>query len=391
MFDYQKLKASYANYEDLKDDEIIEKADRAVKLIESNDPAEQEEAILLHWKLWVSGRNVKAYTNDDMKKQLALIAGGKYENVTADNVQLATFILFECLQNYVLQLISENAPSYVIGVDAEERRTNRETMVADCYVQFVKDLPKYDPDKSSPLTYFSRSFTHAISEFKNSHRLRNLKPSVSNDVRRVANAAAIVRNRGGDEDDVVQLADELKGMSYERIFMTLGIKKSLEKYQNLEDVEEMSSAREEWSPEIAAMNHELLEKLFAAIHELKNPEREIFCMMEGVDLDTDSVCLPAMSVADISNVTGLKKNDIEAISYRAKTYIQQRLVPYMTGSRCKKDEALRYAQKKEIVGKRIDFAGRDDDDVEEAMREIVEINVNLSLSPDDILEPPVDY
>ena len=62
----------------------------------------------------------------------------------------------------------------------------------------------------------------------------------------------------------------------------------------------------------------------------------------------------------------------------------------MTGSRCKKDEALRYTQKKEIVGKRIDFAGRDDDDVEEAMREIVEINVNLSLSPDDILEPPVD-
>ena len=54
----------------------------------------------------------------------------------------------------ILQLISENAPSYVIGVDAEERRTNRETMVADCYVQFVKDLPKYDPDKSSPLTYF---------------------------------------------------------------------------------------------------------------------------------------------------------------------------------------------------------------------------------------------
>lgn len=118
-------------------------------------------------------------------------------------------------------------------------------MMNDCYMQFDKDAPKYDPEKSAPLTYFSHSFSHAISEFKNSNRLRNLKPSVSNDVRRVANAAAIVRDRGGDEEDVVQLSSVLTGMSYERIFTTLGIKKPLNSLRIL--MIRMKSVRREGS------------------------------------------------------------------------------------------------------------------------------------------------
>lgn len=397
MYDYSGSREEFSKDDHLTDEELLEKVELIHRMVKSEDPSEQREAVFLCGKMWVTGRSIRntdddgiSYNNEDTKKLLGQIAGAKFDNFTSANVLYAKYVLFDCLQSYALKLISETASSYVKSVDSDERRRNTETMINDCYAQFDKDAPKYDPEKSAPLTYFSRSFSHAISEFKNSNRLRNLKPSVSNDVRRVANAAAIVRDRGGDEEDVVQLASQLTGMSYERIFTTLGIKKALEQSQNLDDTDEISSPRREWIPEEAAVAHETRSKIYSIIHDLKNPERNIFCMIMGVDLNCDDLCLTPMSVNDVAKVTGMKKNQIEAIYHQAITYIKEHLTPYLTGTRYKKDETLKYKQNQEIAGRRIDFIGREDEEMDEALREIVEINVTLHMSPDDIPKPPVD-
>ncbi len=397
MYDYSGSREEFSKDDHLSDEQILEIVDAIHRMVKSNDLDEQREAVFLCGKMWVTGHSIrnmddekKSYNNENTKKLLGEIAGGKFENFTIKNIQYAKHVLFDCLQSYILKLISETASSYVKSVDSEERRRNTETMMNDCYMQFDKDAPKYDPEKSAPLTYFSRSFSHAISEFKNNNRLRNLKPSVSNDVRRVANAAAIVRDRGGDEEDVVQLSSVLTGMSYERIFTTLGIKKALEQSQNLDDTDEISSSRREWIPEEAAVAHETQSKIYSIIHDLKDPEREIFCMIIGVDLNCDDLCLSPMSVMDVAKKTGMKKNQIEAIYHRAITYIKEHLTPYLTGTRYKKENDLKYKQKQEIAGPRINFIGSEDDETDEAIREIVEINVTLHISPDDVPEPPVD-
>lgn len=397
--DYSGERKNFGVIRNFSDEDVLDIAKKIRMMLSSDNKDDQHLVIYLCGELWFSGHDVNGhgvmedYCNNDVKSLLTLIAGGKYSNFTPANVQFAKCVLFDCLENYILKLMVEKAPNYTTFVEPEERRANTETMLSECYIQMVKDLPKYDPSKSQPLTFFNQSFFHAISEFKNSNRLQNLKPSVSNDVRRVATAAAIIKERGGDEEDVAQLAAELSGMSFERIFTTLGIKKALESTESMENKEDyaIGAPRAEWLPETATIKHELKDKICEIIHALPVMEKTIFCLSQGISLKNDDFCFPPLSVTEISSKFGMKKNEVESYYHWAINDIKEQLVPYLTGTRYDESEEKSFKSKQEVVGKRIHFAGCGDDDIDEEIREIVEINVNLNMHPSDIPAPPDNF
>lgn len=136
MYDYSGSREEFSKDDHLSDEQILEIVDAIHRMVKSNDLDEQREAVFLCGKMWVTGHSIrniddekKSYNNENTKKLLGEIAGGKFENFTIKNIQYAKHVLFDCLQSYILKLISETASSYVKSVDSEERRRNTETMM----------------------------------------------------------------------------------------------------------------------------------------------------------------------------------------------------------------------------------------------------------------------
>lgn len=368
-------------------EQIENSMEQIFRMISSKDCTEQRKVIVLCGQLWEQNNKSQSDNIAKSKKILVGIAQGRYENFDKDNTIYARNVLWSCLQNYAYKIIHRDAPTYLSTNNPLENKDNMTAMIHTCYIEMVNDLPNYNPDKGAPITHFSSSFQHAVAEWKKNSIGKGSKPALNADIRKVKNGQKRVRDNGGDENDVVALAAEIPSMNYEKIASTLNAIQILENMQSMDNSEEMCqcAGKEIWEPEFAAIKNENKEIFYKALHSLPDMEKSIYCLKNGVDIRTDSVCHKPMSDSDVANELGIPVDRVKAGEHRANNAIYT----FISGKKRNVRSVASYQEEGDISEHRIRFLSDGDDAVDSEIDSVIEINVNIEAS--DVEGPPIIF
>lgn len=376
------------NIQRLTSQEVKEKLDYINNNLTNPDEKTQENIINSCADLWMQKDKANKEGIETSKRTLVVIAQGKYLGFSAQNIQHAQRTLWECLQNYAYKVIHNEAPTYIATMDVAVNKENFDTMVDSCYIEMMKDLSNYDPEKSAPITHFSHSFSHAVAEWKKDLLGKGSKPALKSDIRKLQNAQKRVADKGGDPNDVVLLKEELPSMNYEKISATLAAKKTYDTMQSLDYSQEVSqfSANEKWEPEKVILKKEDNDRFYDVIENLPPIERKICCLRYGFDVELRTTTHPEMSEQDIAALLNISIPQVKANLHRARNLIHL----LYTGKR--RDER-QIADFKEDPGDmydpRIRFLSDGDDAAASDIDDILEIDINIEA--DDIEEPPEKF
>lgn len=302
--------------------------------INSPDPQVQKDVITGLGFLWMFQSPPADLADDILWAKIALMnivgASDDYAFYPAASKSYAKNVLWQCINGYAKKCIHENAKSYVNTGDPELNADNLNEMLSEEWIAAASYIHTYDPERAQPLTFLKQCFLHGIFEWKKKKFSKGVNPSIAGLARRIAS----VKNQleaDGHEATIQELHNELPSVSLNSIQTALITLEGCQNTASLDACAELveTKAASIPMPEESAIKKEENSAFYDAIKKLPEDEREVYCLINGIDIIECAVSNEPHTASDVADLMSIAQSRVMFLISRA----EQDLYTYLTGHR----------------------------------------------------------